>query len=338
VSTLETIRLDSIAQIHGLIGRAPPAHPLISIIAASWHEPLEIAIPVIGRPIECGLYVISLKAGNECPAEFGRQLHDGEAGIVVFASPGQTITPIGSESEHAAEGDAWTVVFHPALLHETPLAALMHQYRYFGYATREALHLTQAERALLTAVVRQLEHEVSVAPDAFAPDVLTAQLQLLFTYCQRGYARQLEARARSGGIAERLDRHLSEQLAAAGQRESGLPTVASCARALGYSADYLSDLLRSDTGASARDHIHRAVIEAAKARLLASDASTSEVAYALGFEHPQHFSRLFKQKTGQSPGEWRRSARTDAKPLKANQGSSLPPGSRARRRSGRRAS
>lgn len=307
VSTPEALRMESIAQVHALIGRPPPAHPLISIIATSWHAPLTISIPVIGRPIECGLYVISLKAGNECPAEFGRQLHDGEAGIVVFASPGQTITPIGADSGHAPEGDAWTVVFHPALLNETPLAALMHQYRYFGYATREALHLQQAEQAVFTSLVRQLEHEVSVPPDGFAPDVLSAQLQLLFTYCQRAYARQLETRARSGGIAERLDRHLSEQLASVVGRE-GPPTVASCARALGYSPDYLSDLLRAETGASARDHIQRAVIEAAKARLLASDVSNSEVAYGLGFEHPQHFARLFKQKTGQSPGEWRRSA------------------------------
>jgi AraC family transcriptional activator of pobA len=311
VSKLETIRLDSIAQIHGLIARPPPTHPLVSIIAASWHEPLQIAIPVIGRPIECGLYVMSLKAGNECPAEFGRQLHDGEAGIVVFASPGQTITPIGAEGEHAPEGEAWTVVFHPDLLHETPLSALMHQYRYFGYATREALHLTQAERGLFTSIVRQLEREISVAPDAFAIDVVTAQLQLLFTYCQRAYGRQLEVRARSGGIAERLDRHLSEHFASASELEQGFPTVASCARALGYSPDYLSDLLRAETGTSARDHIHRAVIEAAKARLLGSDASTSQVAYALGFEHPQHFSRLFKQKTGQSPGEWRRASSTE---------------------------
>jgi AraC family transcriptional activator of pobA len=301
--------MESIAQIHGLIGRPPPAHPLLSIIAASWQEPLELSIPVIGVPVECGLYVVSLKGGDECHAEFGRQVHDGQAGVIVFASPGQIITPLGGQSEHA-EGEGWTVVFHPSLLRETPLAALMHQYRFFGYATREALHLTSAERELFTGVVRQLEREAAVVPDAYAPDVLTAHLQLLFTYCQRAYARQLEGRARTGGVAERLDRHLTELLAPTAQPGQGLPTVASCARALGYSADYLSDLLRAETGASARDHIHRAVIEAAKARLLAPDTGASEVAYALGFEHPQHFSRLFKQKTGQSPGQWRRAARS----------------------------
>lgn len=310
MSTPGSLRLESIGQIHGWIGRPPPAHPLLSVIAASWHPPLRIPIPILGRPIESGLYVMSLKRGDECHAEFGRQLHDGQAGSVVFASPGQTITPIGGQSELAHEGEGWTVVFHPDLLRDSPLSAVMHQYRFFGYAAREALHLTGAERETFTGLVRQLEIESSVAPDAFAPGVLTAHLQLLFTYCQRAYARQFEVRAKAGGaVAERLDRHLDEHFASAERVGQGLPTVRSCARALGYSPDYLSDLLRAETGTSARDHIHRAVIEAAKARLLALSASASEVAYALGFEHPQHFSRLFRQKTGQSPGEWRKSAR-----------------------------
>ncbi|WP_441291945.1 helix-turn-helix domain-containing protein [Sorangium sp. KYC3313] len=232
MSTRGALRLGSIEQIHGLIGRPPPAHPLVSVIAASWQEPLRIEIPIIGRPIESGLYVISLKRGDECHAEFGRQVHDGQAGIIVFASPGQVITPIGGESELAHEGEGWTVVFHPDVLRDTPLSDAMHQYRFFGYATHEALHLTRPERETFTGLVRQLERESSVPPDAFAPDVLSAQLQLLFTYCQRAYARQLEVRARAA----------------------------------------------------------------------------SAVAYALGFEHPQHFSKLFRQKTGQSPGEWRRGA------------------------------
>jgi AraC-like DNA-binding protein len=309
VGTRDALRLGSIEQIHRLIGRPPPAHPLVSVIAASWQEPLRIEIPILGRPIESGLYVISLKRGDECHAEFGRQVHDGQAGIIVFASPGQVITPIGGESELAHEGEGWTVVFHPDVLRDTPLSDTMHQYRFFGYATHEALHLTRPERETFSGLVRQIERESSVPPDAFAPDVLSAQLQLLFTYCQRAYARQIEIRARAGGVAERLDRHLDACFASAAQVEGGLPTVRSCARALGYSPDYLSDLLRAETGTSARDHIHRALIEAAKARLLASDASASAVAYALGFEHPQHFSKLFRQRTGQSPGEWRRAAK-----------------------------
>lgn len=301
-----TLQLESIAQIHGFIGRPAPAHPLISVIAASWQAPLRLNIPIIGRAIESGLYVVSLKRGDECHAEFGRQVHDGQAGSIVFASPGQIITPIGEQSGPSEAGDCWSVVFHPELLRGSPLAEAMPLYRFFGYAMREALHLAVDERVQLTTIVRQLDLECSVAPDDFAAEVLTAQLQLLFTYCQRSYARQFEQRARaSGPVAERLQRHLHLHFAST-TRATGLPSVSSCARALGYSPDYLSDLLRAETGMNARDNIHLIVVEAAKARLASSSASASAVAYALGFERPQHFSKLFRSKTGKSPTEWRR--------------------------------
>lgn len=308
MSTAPALRIESIEQIHRLLGRPPPAHPHVSVIAASWQEPLRLPTPVAAHPVESALYVVSLKRGDECDTAFGRQGHDGQAGSVLFASPGQTVTPLGGGGGRPADGDGWTVVFHPALLDGSPLAALMPRYRFFAYATREALHLTEEERERLTGLVHRLEHEASVPPGPFTADVLTAQLQLLLAYCQRAHARQFEVRARAGGVAARLDLHLTAHLASAGRPGHALPTVASCARALGYSPDYLSDLLRAETGTGAREHVHQAVVEAAKARLLASDASVSEVAFALGFEHPQHFARLFRQKTGQSPGAWRRAA------------------------------
>jgi AraC family transcriptional regulator, transcriptional activator of pobA len=308
VSTDEPLHIESIAQIHRMIDRPPPANPLLAVIAASWQEPLRITIPIIGRPIVSDLYAVSLKRGDECHLELGRQVYDGQAGSIAFLAPGQAMKPLAGSGVPAHDGEGWTLVFHPDLLHARPLAALMRQYRFFGYADREALHLTDSEREQLTAVVRRLDSESSTAPDWFAPEVLTSHLQVLFSYCQRSYGRQFQLRAQAeGSVAQRLDRHLDEHLAASPPPGGGLPTVRSCARALGYSPDYLSDLLRAETGMSAKDHIHRAVIEAAKARLLASATSASEVAYALGFEHPQHFSRLFRQKTGHSPGAWRKS-------------------------------
>ena len=299
--------MESIAQIHAILGLPEPAHPHLAVIAASWQEPLRITMPVVGRVIESALYVVSLKRGDECHVEFGRQVCDGQAGTLVFLAPGQTLRPLEGKGDPSHQGDGWTLVFHPELLRGSLLSTVMHQYRFFGYAAREALHLTSAESEVLTGVVRRLEQEASVAPDAFAGEVLTARLQVLFGYCQRSYARQFQVRATSSeSIAAQLDRHLDEWLASAGQQARGLPTVQSCARALGYSADYLSDLLRAETGQSARAHIQRALIEAAKARLLSPATRSSEVAYALGFEHPQHFTRLFRQKTGCSPSEWRR--------------------------------
>ena len=264
-------------------------------------------MPIVGRAIESALYVVSLKRGDECHVEFGRQVCDGQAGTLVFLAPGQTLRPLEGKGDPSKQGDAWTLVFHPELLRGSPLSTVMHQYRFFGYAAREALHLTRAEIEGLTGAVRRIEQEASVRPDDFSGDVLTAELQVLLSYCQRSYARQFRVRATSGdSIAAQLDRHLDEWLATCGSRAQGLPTVQSCARALGYSADYLSDLLRAATGQSARAHIQRALIEAAKARLLAPETRSSEVAYALGFEHPQHFTRLFRQKTGLSPSKWRR--------------------------------
>ena len=140
----------------------------------------------------------------------------------------------------------------------------------------------------------------------FSSEVLRAHLQLFFGYCLRFYARQFQARAQvTGHVLTRLQRHIESYLASTRPREEGLPTVAACARELGYSADYLSDLLREETGQSTREHLHRIVIDAAKRRLAGSGESIGEIAYALGFEQPQHFSKLFKQKTGHSPGAWR---------------------------------
>ena len=246
---------------------------------------------------------MSLKRGDECHAEFGRQVHDGQAGTIVFLSPGQSIRPLDGKSELAHEEEAWTLAFHPDLLRGRPLADVMHRYRFFAYAAREGLHLEDAERQQLTGIVRRVEEEAGSPHDGFTEDILTAHLQLLLSSCQRAYARQFETRGQATGrVAQRLDRYLDEYYAGEGKAK-GVPTVRACARALGYSPDYLSDLLRTETGTSTREHIHRAVIEAAKARLLS--ATSSEVAYALGFEHPQHLARLFRQKTGHTPGQWR---------------------------------
>lgn len=299
-----SMRIESIAQIHRMLGRSPPAHPLLAVFAASWQEPLRVAtLPIRDVTIESGLYVVSLKRGDECRGEFGRQAYDGQAGSIVFLSPGQAMRPLTGKGDLEHEDEAWTLAFHPDLLRERPLADVMHQYRFFGYAAREALHLEEAERHLLTGIVRRLEQEAASPPDAFAQDILTAHLQILLSSCQRAYTRQFDTRCQAAGrVAQRLDRYLDEHFAGECSGK-GLPTVRACACALGYSPDYLSDLLRAETGSSTREHIHRAVIESAKARLLS--ATASEVAYSLGFEHPQHFARLFRQKTGHSPGEWR---------------------------------
>jgi len=267
---------------------------------------MQIQVPVVNRKILSELYSISLKRGDECRLAFGRQAHDAQAGTIVFLAPGQTFTPLEANGTAGLGELGWTLLFHPDLLRGSDLAARVREYGFFRYAAEEALHLDDAEQQQLSGLVRALEREAAVAPDAFSNDVLVAHLDLLLGYCRRFYARQFRTRATvRGGVLTRLQRHLDEYLASSRPREEGLPTVAACARSLGYSSDYLSDLLREETGESGRDHIHRALIEAAKKRLAASTETVSEIAYGLGFEQPQHFSKLFKQKTGSSPGQWR---------------------------------
>lgn len=149
---------DCITQIHAILGRKPPPHPHLSVIAATWQDPLRLDLPIVGRRIESGLYAVSLKRGDECHVEFGRQRCDGQACTLVFLAPGQALIPLSEEGDpRAEEGEGWTIVFHPDLLRGTPLGESMHRYRFFGYAAREALHLTKDEGALLSALARRLD-------------------------------------------------------------------------------------------------------------------------------------------------------------------------------------
>jgi AraC-like DNA-binding protein len=270
---------------------------------------MQVTVPVVNRKLMSELYCVSLKRGDECRVAFGRQVHDAQAGTILFLAPGQAFTPMEAAAGAPHSEDGWTLVFHPDLLHASELATRIREYGFFRYSSEEALHLNEDEQAKLTALVRGLEGEAAVAADAFSNEVLVGYLELLLGYCRRFYARQFQTRASvHGGVLSRLQRHLDEYLGSARPRDEGLPTVAACARSLGYSSDYLSDLLRQETGEGGRDHIHRALIEAAKRRLAASRDNVSEIAYGLGFEQPQHFSKLFKQKTGSSPRQWREAA------------------------------
>lgn len=299
-----TITIASVAQVHAFLGRAPPPNPHVTVIGASWQPPMTIVAPIEGHAIRSEVYAVSLKRGDECRLAFGRQVFDAQAGTIAFLSPGQTLTPLVPLVAPAVGELGWTLIFHPDLL--SGAASLLREHGLLRYTNEEALHLTDDEQETLTAVIRTIEREANRTPDSFANDVLAAQLTLFFNYCRRFYARQFQTRARSQGpVLERFLRHLDAYWASAQPRDAGLPTVAECAHALGFSADYLSDLLREETGESARDHLHRALIEAAKRRLASTTQSVSEVAFALGFEEPQHFSRLFKQKTGSTPSDWR---------------------------------
>jgi AraC family transcriptional activator of pobA len=300
------ITIESIAQVHEMAGLRGPAHPLVGVIGASWQPPMQVPTSIVGARITMSLYSMSLKRGHECGFKYGRNRYDFQAGSVMFVGPGQSMVPIADARELVEASEGWTLMFHPDLIRRSPLAARMREYTFFGYESHEALHLSEDEQTLLTATVKRIEDEYSRDIDAHSQELIVSHLQLLLTYCRRFYERQFNLRSDSSkDVIARLETFLQQYFESGTSATEGLPSVHACAKAMGYSPDYLSDLLKKETGKSTREHIHFFLIEQAKTRLLGSAASISEIAYALGFEHPQHFAKLFRSKTGMSPGDYR---------------------------------
>jgi AraC family transcriptional activator of pobA len=302
----DTLKINSIAQVHKWIGRESPSHPLISLIAASWKPPMQMKIEIVNRKIVSALYTISLKRGDECGLKYGRQNYDFQSGSVMFLAPGQVAVPVQSEQDLEPDGEGWTLLFHPDLIRRSELVAKMKEYSFFGYESHEALHLSDKEQRTLTALVKQIEEEYSQPADVHSQEMLVSYLQLLLGHCKRFYCRQFIMRSNANqDVIAKLERYLEEYFESDKPAARGLPTVQECAKALGYSPDYLSDLLKKETGKNTREHIHYFLIEKAKTRLLASETRINEIAYSLGFEHPHHFSKLFRNKTGMSPRQYR---------------------------------
>jgi len=304
MSTIVTI--ESVSQIHEMLGREQPEHPLISVFEMAPQQPITANVPLINTLFVSELYALSLKRGNECQIRYGRQLYDFQSGSLLCLAPGQAITPISEPSDLQSEGPSWTLVFHPDLIRSTPLAGRMREFGFFGYDSHEALHLAEREAQTLTSMVDRIREEYRQNLDEHSHAIIVDNLQLLLSYCKRFYGRQFTTRTSAHkDVLARFEQFLNDYFDRDAPRTQGLPTVRDCAVQLGYSPNYLSDLLRKETGKNAREHIHLFVIEKAKNRLLGSEQSISEIAYSLGFEYPQHFSKLFRSKTGMSPVKFR---------------------------------
>lgn len=297
------MKIDSISQIYAMIGYEKPRHPLISLI-----EPRKATvIPVIDRPVAMDFYSISLKNGHECKFKYGRENYDFQEGTLVCVAPGQVIEPIDAPKDvKDVSTDGWMLLFHPDLIRKAALARKMGEYTFFSYDSREALHLSDQERKTMNHIVKNLEHEYSQNLDNHSQALIMTHLELLLNYCQRFYSRQFITRTHvTKDVVARFEDYLKVYFDSSKPETQGLPTVKACAREMGYSPNYLSDLLRQATGKNAQEHIHHVLIEKAKNLLLGTEEPVYRIAYALGFEYPQHFSKLFKNKIGVSPAEYR---------------------------------
>ncbi|MCE7039059.1 AraC family transcriptional regulator [Dyadobacter sp. CY312] len=291
-------RIKSISDVHRLAGLERPHHPLISIVDVSKFSNDSDVNAVI-----FDFYAVSLKRGCN-NLLYGQQKYDFDEGLMAFMSPGQILR--GEEGGLPPKLEGWMMFIHPDFLWNTPLARKIKQYEYFGYAANEALFLSDKEETMMNGIIENIRNEYKANIDKFSQDVIIAQLELLFTYAQRFYERQFITRKITNHkILERLENVLDEYFKNGDLLSKGLPTVQFVADSLNISIKYLSSLLKQLTGLTTQQHIHEKLIEKAKERLSTSELSVSEIAYELGFEHSQSFSKLFKSKTSQSPLEFR---------------------------------
>ncbi len=294
------LRIETISQLHEIIGYQKPKHPLVSLIEMSQVK----TMPVIRQQVAMGMYSISLKNGHECKIKYGRQSYDFQEGTLMFLAPDQTIEPVSPGTPGKPKG--WILLFHPDLLRRCPLGKRMNEYSFFFYDSHEALHLSEQERQTVTTLVKAIKAEYSQNMDGHTQQLIISHLELLLNYCQRFYSRQFISRTNANkDVVVRFEALLNGYFNSEKLASEGLPSVKYCAREMGYSPNYLSDLLKKETGKNTQEHIQFHLIEKAKTLLLGTDEPVYRIAYALGFEYPQHFSKLFKHKTGTSPAKFR---------------------------------
>jgi AraC family transcriptional regulator, transcriptional activator of pobA len=251
-------------------------------------------------------YSIAIKRHPHVKMKYGQQSYDFDEGVLFCMSPGQ-ILRIEPDLTQELRHTGWHLLIHPDFLWNTPLAKTIKKYEYFDYAVNEALFLSPKEEEMLAGIMQSIDLECRSNVDAFSQDVILAQIDLLLTYIDRFYHRQFITRKVSNHqVLDRLEQVLSTYFSSDALEKHGLPSVAYVAAQLNLSPNYLSDLLKVLTGQSTQQHIHEKLIEKAKEKLSTTALSVSEIAYALGFEHPQSFSKFFKKKTELSPQDFRR--------------------------------
>lgn len=298
-------RFQTITEYHRAAGLPKPEHPLISLVHMD-----DISKPLADGPFSViyDFYSISMKRVKNAKFKYGQQASDFDEGVLFFMSPGQVF---GVEIEkgsimHRPEG--WMILIHPDFLWNTPLAKTIKQCEFFNYSVYEALYLSDKEETMLTTIAQNIEQEYHSNIDRFSQNVIIAQLELLLTYSERFYQRQFITRKiASHEILTKLEDLLTNYFNSGALAQKGLPSVTYIAESLNISPGYLSGLLKSLTGQNTQQHLHHKLIELAKEKLSTTTLSVSEIAYELGFEHLQSFSKLFKTKTSLSPLEFRHS-------------------------------
>lgn len=293
----EIVQLNTVDAYNKLRGVAT-RHPLVSVFDLSGKKPLP------EDTYNFGLYTIFLKELKCGELRYGRSHYDYQEGTLVFVAPGQIlgVQPYAA----AATPKGWVLLFHPDLLSGTHLGKHIHDYTFFSYDANEALHLSEKERQIVLDCFAKIALELEQSIDKHSKTLIASNIELFLNYCTRFYDRQFITREQANkGVHQRFEGLLNDYFTGDKPQQFGLPSVAWCAEQLHLSPKYFGDVIKKETGKSAQEYIQSRVIDVAKERIFDLDKSLSQIAYELGFKYPQHFTRLFKQKVGVAPNEYR---------------------------------
>lgn len=290
-------RMDTVKQYNDCLG-VDTLHPLVSVV--NFNE-----IPAIHSYRRyMGIYAVFLKNIRCGDMVYGCQPYDYEDGTLVFVSPGQ-VYGVNSKGK-ATKPSGYALIFHPDLLAGTQLGRHIRDYSFFSYEVNEALHLSKKERATIVDCLEKIESEIGQNIDKHSKTLIVSNIELFLNYCMRFYDRQFITRSHvNKDILVQFEKLLNDYFQSGQAEAKGLPTVAYCAAQLHFSPNYFGDLIKKETGNTALDYIQSKLIDEAKVKIFEPGKSINEIAYELGFKYPQHFTRLFKQKTGMTPHEYR---------------------------------
>jgi AraC-like DNA-binding protein len=293
----EIIKLESVARYNALRG-VETLHPLVTVLDVSKTRPMPAG------KFNFGLYAVYLKEIKCGELKYGRSHYDYQEGTLVFIAPGQVLGVEPNAKTFAPKG--WALLFHPDLIKGTSLGKHIQDYSFFSYEVNEALHLSERERQIALDCFGKIQYELQQSIDKHSKTLIASNIELFLNYCNRFYDRQFITRDNvHKGILEKFENLLADYFQSDKPQTLGLPSVTYCAAELHLSANYFGDLIKKETGKSAQDYIQLKLIAKAKEKIFQPDKSVSQIAYELGFKYPQHFTRLFKQRVGYTPNEYR---------------------------------
>lgn len=287
---------DTVSQ-YSAFNKNETRHPLVNVIDLSKSDPR------YRRRLHFGFYTVFWKQVKCGDLVYGRSTYDYQEGTLVFLAPGQLI---GENNGEYFQPQGYALVFHPDLIHGSSLGRHIGEYTFFSYESREALHLSESERQIIADCFAKINLELQGRIDKYSKKLIVSNIELFLDYCIRFYDRQFITRDHvHKGIIGQFEQLLTNYFNSDKPRTLGLPTVSYCAEQLNLSANYFGDLIKKETGKTAKEYILLKVIDLAKEKIFEPNKTASEVAYELGFKYSQHFSRLFKQYVGYTPNEYR---------------------------------